>query len=174
MQCECERTLVWIAHLINKPYGARRKRSGALDSCFGLVSPHQLVSASSCVFLPLYAISSSSVRSSRASVVTSLWRSLPLPSLEPVMMGPQHLHRQLLPSRYFLLCHIMCRRPTTYTRCCSLYCASRCAPCQHSNNCATYTSYTVITAIAGSRVRRHIRVSLVPRPLFRFYVGSGY
>ena len=26
---------------VNKPCGARRKRSGALDSCFGLVSPHQ-------------------------------------------------------------------------------------------------------------------------------------
>ena len=26
---------------VNKPCGARRKSSGALDSCFGLVSPHQ-------------------------------------------------------------------------------------------------------------------------------------
>ena len=27
--------------MIKKPRGARRKRSRALDSCFGLVSPHQ-------------------------------------------------------------------------------------------------------------------------------------
>ena len=84
-------------------------------------------SASSCIFLLLYAISSSSVRSSRASVVASLWRSLL--SHEPVMMGPQYLHRLLFPSHYFLLCHIMRRCPTSYTRCISLYCASLCAPC---------------------------------------------
>ena len=41
------------------------------------------------------------------------------------MMGPQYLHRLLFPSRYFLLCHIMCRRPTGCTRCCSQYCAIR-------------------------------------------------
>ena len=28
-------------HMMNNPCGARRKMSGALDSCFGLVSPHQ-------------------------------------------------------------------------------------------------------------------------------------
>ena len=27
--------------MMNNPCGARRKRFGALDSCFGLVSPHQ-------------------------------------------------------------------------------------------------------------------------------------
>ena len=109
-------------------------------------------SASSCVFLPLYAISSSLVRSSCASVVASLWRSLL--SREPVMMGPQHLHRLLFPSRYFLLCYIMRCCPTSYTRCCSLYCASRCAPCQHSNNCAADTSYTVIIVITGTPTSR--------------------
>ena len=30
-----------LSNMIDKPCGARRKRSGALDSCFGLVSPHQ-------------------------------------------------------------------------------------------------------------------------------------
>ena len=28
-------------HMMKNPCGARRKRFGALDSCFGLVSPHQ-------------------------------------------------------------------------------------------------------------------------------------
>ena len=32
----------------------------------------------------------------------------------------------------------------------ALYCASRCAPCQHSNNCAVDTSYTIIIAITGT------------------------
>ena len=70
------------------------------------------------------------------------------------MMGPQYLHRLLFPSHYFLLCHIMCRRPTAYTRCCcSLYCAIRrwrAMSAQHSNNCAADTSYTVIIAITGT------------------------
>ena len=109
-------------------------------------------SASSCVFLPLYATSSSSVSSSRASVVASLWRSLL--SRKSVIMGPQYLHRLLFPSHYFLLCHIMYRRPTGYTRCCSVYCASRCAPCLHLNNCAADTSYTVIIAITGTPTSR--------------------
>ena len=76
--------------------------------------------ASYCAFLLLYTISSSSVRSFRASVVASLWRSLP--SRESVIMGPQHLHQLLFPSRYFLLCHIMHYLPTAYTCCCSWYC----------------------------------------------------
>ena len=30
-----------VGRMMNNPCGARRKRSGALDSCFGLVSHHQ-------------------------------------------------------------------------------------------------------------------------------------
>ena len=71
----------------------------------------------------------------------------------------------------------MRHRPTSYTRCWSLYCASRCAPCQYSNNCAAARhalSKLQLPVRQHPGVRRHIRVSLVPRPLFRFYVGSGY
>ena len=130
---------------------AREAKLGLLQiiitGCFGICAPSK-TSAPSCVFLPLYAISSSSVRSSRASVVASLWRSLL--SRESVTMGPQHLHRLLFASLYFPLYRIIRRRLTAYTRGCSLYCASRCS----TRIIVPLTRHTLIIAINGTPTSR--------------------
>ena len=82
----------------------------------------------------------------------------------------------LFTNHYLLFCYFIAARLRTRAA------ALSAAGCQRSNThqLCRNTSYTVIinwklpVRQHPGGVLRHIRVGLVPRPLFRFYVGSGY